>query len=127
MRVRTVDVNYELNIIPDTRIALFCWSGPIALKEREENVRVMAQFCRENGISQLIVDTRKQVSETTTMEMYHFGAAIPKVMSGIQIAVVCRQSDRDTQFGETVAANRGAKSRSFETIEEAKRWLAAKK
>jgi len=117
-------VNYELNIIPDTRIALFRWSGLITLKERKKNVEVVAQFCRENGISQLIVDTRKQVSETTTMEMYHFGAAIPKVMSGIQIAVVCRQSDRDTQFAETVAADRGAESHSVKTVEDAKKWLA---
>jgi hypothetical protein len=84
----------------------------------------MANFCRKNGISQLIVDTRQQVCDTTTMQMFHFGAAIPPVMHGISIAVVCNPSDRATQFGATVAANCGAHSHSVNTIEEAKRWLA---
>lgn len=117
-------MTYELKIIPNTRIALSCWSGTIDLKKRKENVRTMAQFCRDNGLSQLIVDTRQQVDDATTMQMYDFGASIPEIMRGIQVAVVCRPSARATRFGETVAANRGTNSHSFETIEEAKTWLA---
>jgi hypothetical protein len=125
MRVRTVDMTYELKVIPDTQIALFCWSGLVTLEERMENIKIMAQFCKEKGISQLIVDTRQQISDTLTMDMYDFGAAIAKVMRGIRIAVVCRPSDKDTQFGETVAANRGADSHVVFATEEAMSWLAA--
>ena len=118
-------MTYELKVIPNTQIASFCWSGLVTLKERKKNVKIMAQFCRENGISQLIVDTRQQLSDTLTIDMYDFGAAIPKVMRGIQVAVVCRPSDKDTQFGETVAADRGAESHLVYSIEEAMNWLAA--
>jgi len=126
LSVRSVDVSYELKVIPNTRIALFCRSGPITLEDRKKHVEVMAQFCREHDISQLIVDTRQQASEMTTTEMYDLGAVIPELMRGIHIAVVCQPSDRATQYGETVAANRGADSRSFHTIEGAKAWLAEK-
>ena len=118
-------MTYELKVIPNTQIALFCWSGLVTLKDRKKNVKIMAQFCRENSISQLIVDTRQQLSDTLTSEMYDFGAAIPNVMRGIQIAVVCRPSDRDTQFAETVAAERGTESHLVYTIEEAISWLDA--
>ena len=118
-------MTYELKVIPNTQIASFCWSGPVTLKERKKNVKIMAQFCRENSISQLIVDTRQQISDTLMMDMYDFGTAIPNVMRGIQIAVVCRPSDRDTQFGETVAADCGAESHLVYTIEEAISWLTA--
>jgi len=118
-------VTYELKVIPNTQIASFCWSGLVTLKERKKNVKIMAQFCRENGISQLIVDTRRQISDTSTTDMYDFGTSIPKVMRGIQIAVVCRPSDKDTRFGEQVAADRGVESHLVYSIEEAMSWLAA--
>jgi hypothetical protein len=123
---RSVDMNYELKIIPDTRIAFFCWSGPITLEDRKKNVETIAQFCQDNGVDQLIVDTCQQINETSTIQMFDFSTHIPKAMRGVRIAVVRHPSDEETQFGENVAANRGAQSRSFDTLEEARRWLEGK-
>jgi len=113
----------ELTIIPGTRIALFRCSGPVEFEDRMRNVERMAQFCDENSIKHLIVDIRQQESKTTTVQMFDLGTSVPKVLRAIRIAVVCQSSDREAQFGETVAANRGARSRSFTTVEEAQKWL----
>ncbi len=118
-------MSYELTIMPGTQIALFCWSGPITFEDRKRNLERIKQFCSENGINQLIVDTRQQVNRTTVTQMRDFGILVLKAMRGVQIALVHHSTDRETQYGEDVAANRGANSRSFETLEEAQRWLNA--
>ena len=119
-------MSYELTIIPGTQIALFCWSGPVTQEDRQNNVVEIARFCGENGIRQIIVDTRQAVSKTTTMEDLKLGVSVAKTMRGIQFAIVRQSSDKEAQFFENVAANRGAHSRSFGAIEDALRWLNAK-
>ena len=118
-------MSYELEIIPDTRIALFCWTGPITLEDREENRHCVMQFCQENSLDQLIIDTRQEINKTRTMQMFDFAAAIPKRMRGLHIAVIRNADDVEIQFGEAVAVNRGATLRAFLTLEDAQRWLEA--
>ncbi len=118
-------LNYELTIVPGTQIALFCWSGPITLEDRQRNLERLTQFCSENDISQVIVDTRQQVHMTGTMENFDFGVLLSKAMRGIQFAIVGHSSDDEVEFVDNVAANRGAHCRSFVTLEEAQRWLNA--
>ena len=119
-------MNYELKIIPDTRIAYFCWSGPITLEDRKEGRERIVQFCRENSIIQVIVDTREQINKARTMQMFEFAADLPEVMRGFHIAIVWQPDDKETRFVETVAANRGAIIRTFLTLEDAQRWLESK-
>ena len=38
-------MNYELKIIPNTKIAIYCWSGEITLKDREDSRHHVMQFC----------------------------------------------------------------------------------
>ena len=57
-------------------------------------------------------------------DTYDFGVLASKKARGIQIAVVPDPSDTQSQFGQNVAANRGAQVRSFASIKEAQRWLA---
>ncbi len=116
-------MRYELTIIPDTQIALFCWSGPITLKDREKNLERLPQFCSENGISQVIVDTRQQVHMLGMTETFEFGVLLSKAMRGIQFAIVRHSSDVEVEFVDAVAASRRAHCRSFVTLEEAQRWL----
>ena len=116
-------VSYDLTIMPETQIGLFCWSGPITVEDRKKNLDRIATFCEENGLTRLIVDTRQQVNRTSTMQMFDFSAMVSKVMGGVRIAIVRHTTDAETQFGEDVAANRGACSRSFSTVEEAQDWL----
>ncbi len=118
-------MSYELTTMPGTQIALFCWSGPITLEDRKKNIEVVKQFCSENGISQIIVDTRQQAHMTSMMETFEFGTLLSKGMRGIQFAIIRHPSDREAAFVDDVAANRGARCRSFFTLEEAQRWLDA--
>ena len=57
------------------------------------------------------------------MQMFYFSSEIPKILPKVQIAIVINQSDGESQFGEIVAANRGARSRIFESLKEAQSWL----
>ncbi len=118
-------MSYELTIMPGTQIALFCWSGPITFEDRKKNLEHLTQFCSENGISQVIVDTRQQVHRTSSVQNFAFGELLSKAMRGIQFAIVRHSSDKEVQFADNVAANRGARCRSFVTLEEAQRWLNA--
>ena len=116
----------ELTVIPGTRIALFRSLGAVEFEDRMKNLERMAQFCKEHGIKDLIVDISQQVSETRTMQMFTLGTSVPEILRGIRIAVVCQPFDEETKFGETVAANRGAISSSFTSVEDAQRWLEGK-
>ena len=119
-------MSYELTIMPGTEIALFCWSGPITLEDRKRNVERITQFLSENGISQLILDTRHLDRRMTTTEGYEFGAWVPEKIRGIKVAVVHHSNDVEGRFVENVAANRGTHSRSFLSLEEAQKWLDGK-
>jgi hypothetical protein len=119
-------MKFELAIIPGTRIALFRSLGSIEFEDRMRNVEHIAQFCNVNSITHLIIDIRQQVSKATTIQMFNLGTLVPKAWRGILFAVVCQSSDIESQFGETVAANRGAISHLFTTVEEAQKWLERK-
>lgn len=116
----------ELTLLPGKQIAMFCASGPIEFEGRLINIERMAIFCRKNSVKHLIVDLRKQVSKPKTIQMFELGTLVSKVLKGVKIAIVCQPDDHDTKFGENVAANRGAGSYSFASIEEALRWLEGK-
>ncbi len=114
---------YILQIIPDSQIALFHWVGPITLKDRRQNIQRMVEFCETHGVRNLIVDGRDQVSETGTMDSFNFGRDVSVEMRGLRIAVVYRFNDDSLPFISTVAHNRGALTKDFHSIDEARTWL----
>ena len=115
--------NYVLNILPDTQIAFFCWRGPIRIEDRKENRRRVIEFCLENGITKVLIDARYQSNRASTMEMYDFGVSSSRLLRGMKVAIVRDQLDTEYKFAEDVAANRGACTRCFLTVEDARRWL----
>ncbi len=66
---------------------------------------------------------RGQESFSDTIENFHYGATMPETTRGFQIAFVCDSDDTDARFIGTVAANRGANIRSFESFDQAREWL----
>ena len=116
-------MKYELKILPNTKIAIYCWSGEMTLKDREDSRHHVMQFCQENSINQVILDTRQEINKTRTMQMFDFAAAIPERMRGLRIAVIRQADDEEIKFGENVAINRGANLRTFLTLEDAQRWI----
>ena len=117
------DSHYTLEIIPQSDIALFHWYGPITLEDRRQNVKRMVSFCHEQGVKNLIIDGRDQLSKTETVEAFEFGSEVPINMKGLRIAVVCRPDDIVLKFIETVAHNRGAITNNFASVELARYWL----
>ena len=100
LRLKRNDMNFELKIIPDTRIAFFCWSGPITLEDREENRHCVMQLCQEDSIDQLIIDTRQEISETRTMQMFDFARSSSTVRkrqlsSKGSISKICPPADHN--------------------------------
>ena len=119
-------MKYELSIIPGTRIALFHWMGAITLDDRKRNRKEIFAFCQKEGIKHLIIDGRHQEPHTGLMQDFGFGEELPTEMRGFKIAIVRSREDKSLKFINNVAANRGAITKSFHTLEEAQDWLTPK-
>ena len=115
--------SYTLELIPQSRIALFQWVGPITLADRKKNLGIMADFCKAHDVYRIIVDGREQIPETGVFDSFELGKDVPKEMRELIIAVVHRDDDESLRFIETVAYNRGARTRAFLDFDEARAWL----
>ena len=117
------EAKYTLEIIPRSDIAIFRWVGPITLADRKKNLGRMAEFCGEHNVHRIIVDGREQIPKTDVMDSFELGKDVPNEMRGLTIAVVHRADDESLRFIETVAFNRGARTRAFQDFDEAREWL----
>lgn len=96
-----------------------------------ENARKEAvRLCVENRCNRLLVDLReKTIAENVTLECFSFGKAVVRDLAGVYIAHVLPTDPKareDVEFTANVAANRGAVTREFDTVDEAKTWLRAR-
>ena len=86
-----------------------------------------ARLCAEQKCSALLVDLRERmVPENITLQCFSFGVAVAHDLAGIYIAHVLPtdlKSREDVEFAATVAANRGAITKEFIDINEARKWL----
>ena len=115
----------ELSIVAEKRIVVSSFAGPIETEDRYRNRDRTLSFCRENDIYRLIVDTRGQVSRSTTMEIFAFAKELVAEAVDFRIAFVRDDEGEEIQFMDNVAANRGCRCKSFVGIEEAERWLVS--
>ena len=113
----------DLSIVPGKRMVISRFTGPIETDDRYRNRDRTLSFCRENNISKIIVDTRGQISGSTSTEIYKFGEELVAEASGLDIAFVRDPDSQDIRFMDNVAANRGCFCKSFTSFEEAERWL----
>ena len=116
-------MGYTLDIIPDTRIALYRWVGSIALDERRRNRRRIVTFCQREGVKSVLIDGRGQASEMDTQDAFQFGSEMPREMHGFRVAIVHRPEHRSAPFAGIVATNRGGAVKAFLSIDEARAWL----
>ncbi len=123
MTVQCGTASYELEVLQGSDIAVFRWVGPITLADRRRNAHRMTEFCRRRGVRRIIVDGRMQQSETDIVDSYEFGAEVPREMPGLTLAIVHRPDDESLRFIETVAYNRGSRTRAFQDFEAARAWL----
>jgi hypothetical protein len=116
-------LSLELSTIADGQIVLARSSGRNSAEDRERHRAETIRFCREKGIHALIVDVRGQVYTSSTASSFELGRTAPEMTRGLRIAFVRDPDDADTRFVDNVAANRGAMTRSFLSLEEARAWL----
>jgi hypothetical protein len=116
----------DLQNLPGHRIVISSFTGPIKTENRYRNRDLTLSFCKENGIKLLIVDTRGQVSQSTTLEIHEFSEELAKMAIGFRIAFIRDDIDIDVQFMDTVSSNRGCTCKSFLNLEDAVQWLESK-
>lgn len=117
------EARYSLELISGTDIVLFHWVGPITIEDRLENLERMTGFCAKHSVRKILIDGRDHENETPTLDAYDFGAEVPNAFRGLVVAVLTRPDDKMLKFIETVAYNRGARSKSFHDFGQAKKWL----
>jgi hypothetical protein len=85
------------------------------------------KFCRENECPRILVDLRKLNTErSSTVDCFSFGQSLAQSSPGVRFALVMpkqAKSKQDVKFTTTVEANRGVQVQTFDTIEEARKWL----
>ncbi len=123
MTVRNDAASFSLEILKGSDIAVFRWVGPISLQDRRNNTRRMREFCSQQGVTRIIIDGREQLSQTDIVDSYEFAAEVPSQLPGLTLAVVHRPDDESLKFIETVAYNRGSRTRAFQDFEAARAWL----
>jgi len=116
-------MNREISIIPDKQIVVLHSYGKITLADRIRNQQETIDFCREKGIRNVIIDTRGQISCSSTTALFDFAETIAKATHGFRLAYIRDCKDTVVQFIENVAANRGAITESFVSFEKAQKWL----
>ncbi len=113
----------ELSVLPGKGVVLSSSSGPITVEDRVRHRKNTLRFCKEKSINKILLDMRGQISLSDTMENFHYGTTMPEMTRGFQIAFLCDCGDTDSRFIGTVAANRGAHIRSFDSFDQAREWL----
>jgi hypothetical protein len=114
---------YTLETIPDSRIALFRWVGPITLEDRLSNLRMIEEYASKHDLHSVIADAREESSQLSQLQMFEFASKIPELSPSVRWAVVLQSGDEESIFAGGIAAAEGALIQLFETIEEARSWL----
>jgi hypothetical protein len=103
-------------------------SGKASPEEHHAARREALRLCRENNSLKLLVDLRELCTENSTvMDCFAFGESFPLLSPKACIAHVLpedQKSKKDVRFTSNVSANRGLLTADFETIDQAKNWLA---
>lgn len=87
--------------------------------------REVAAECKKSNYKKVLIE--EDIPELVAMgDMYRIASEIPLLgFAGVRLAFVDRYSEqqKDNEFGELVATNRGIYGRIFNNIKEAKKWL----
>ena len=113
----------ELSIIPDKNIVISRFTGSITTEDRYRNRQRTLDFCRANKIKKVIVDTRGQISQSNSMEIFKFAQEMETEVEGYKIAFVQDRDSEHIKLIELIATNRDCNCKSFLDIKEAQQWL----
>lgn len=87
--------------------------------------REVAAECKKSNIKKVLIE--EDIPEAVEMsDMYRIASEIPLLgFAGVRVAFVDRYTEqqKDNEFGELVATNRGLYGKIFDNTEEAEKWL----
>ena len=101
--------------------------GAVSRGDLERGREAVRALCIKHGVSKVLVDTTGAEQLPSSMELFDFAASFQNALpSPTRVAVAIGTRFRsDLRFVETVAFNRGAHLRLFDSTPEALGWLEA--
>jgi hypothetical protein len=98
--------------------------GDVTANDLMQSMETVMNIQRERGISKVFVDATKQTSMPSTMPVFEFGSKLAQNAGALRFAVAVLQNTKEkVGFLETVARNRGAQFKIFDSTEAALAWL----
>jgi hypothetical protein len=100
--------------------------GVSSLPDNIDLQKRVAQACKENKCTRVMVDIRELKNPTSITEIYQFGKNAEQNLRNVSIkAAVLHDEDRTEHesFLETTMKNRGVNLRSFLSEKDALKWL----
>ncbi len=111
----SVDENLDIIIVQSF--------AAVSFEQMWESISAVRRLQKETGIDRVLVDAGDMELMPSTSEMFMLAKEFPRTM---KIAVLISKMEslhESMQFGETVAQNRGANIRLFESKNAALEWL----
>jgi hypothetical protein len=117
--------DYEVTIVNDAGVLRIAALGTFAVEPTKRLFDRVARDARHCEAKRVLLDLRGVVGRITTMERFELGVYAAARIK-VKVALVGLPETID-HFGETVAINRGAKSRVFTDETEALSWLLSER
>jgi hypothetical protein len=120
---------YEIRVL-DGGVIELRFSDVSAIEEHERARDEVADLCRQEGLTRVLVDMSERSSTMggATMDLFGFGESFvkgrfPRTASIAAVGKQPAEADDDLEFVVTVARNRGFSMELFHSAEDALRWL----
>lgn len=114
--------DYETQISDDAGFLRILVRGKREFGRTERLVALVRKAAEERGFQRVLLDTRALTDPASNKYRFALGELVAEQWRGLRVAVINPVEARDG-FVETVALNRGALTRTFETENDAMAWL----
>ncbi|HET7756457.1 MAG TPA: hypothetical protein VI195_10200 [Steroidobacteraceae bacterium] len=115
--------DYETRITEEGGILRFVPRGKLEFGRSERFLTLVRNTARARGCRRVLIDARAFSDPMPNNDRFAIGERVAEEWRGLRVAVVSPVEARDG-FIETVAVNRGATARGFESVERAMDWLS---
>ncbi len=98
--------------------------GDRTVSELRKAHEQLASYCRTHQVKRVLADSSGMKGELSELDILELGGQMKMLANaGIErFAIVMPEQDY-TDFGGTVASNRGVPTKTFMNIEEAEKWI----
>jgi len=104
--------------------------GDVTVEDVELSRKAVFKITEERGLSEVFIDATKETSCPSTFPIFEFGSRLataalgsPGTRFAMATSPETHQTHHEIEFLETVAVNRGAQYKVFDSAEAALSWL----